>query len=523
MWTDFPIFGGYDDRSEIAFDTENLINLFMIGASTGKKKFAFLGTPGLKEELVLNSGTAPSRALYVYEGLMFGVFGSDVYRFTPPLIKSKVGTLGTSQGFVSITANNNGQVIFTDGQAGYLYDINTSVFSLISPLVSASAGFPGIPLNVQMLDGYFVVPSGSGNKRTYQISAINDGTKWDALDAAQIQAYPGELVGVGVVARRLYFFKTDSTEVWYNQGSADFPFRRDNNVIFNFGCLAASSIVSDFGYLFWLAKDRNGVGSIMMTTGQTPQKISNESIDNLISGFVAPADVIAYIYKDLGHVFLVMTWNTDDTTLMYDVNMGTWGQMQMHKTLQTQAVPNSGKVRHLSNCHAYFNNRHYIGSYQNPILYDFSRKYATNDGVEIRRVRTCPHFFDENYRMLQFRSLQIDMQMGLGLSGGDGSRDFWVDNVRDNMVTNTGDLFVWDSHNDLGLNPKVYIRISRDGGNTYGNYHGASVGRIGDRRARAMFRRLGIARDFVVEISFYDPVLPVAILGASVNYEVLSK
>lgn len=523
MWINFPMFGGYDDRSEIAFDSENLINLFVIGASTGKKKFAFLGTPGLKQELIVNAGTAPSRALYTYEGSMFGVFGSDVYRFTPPLVKSKIGTIGTSQGFVSITANNNGQVIFVDGMAGYIYDINTGVFSLINPSVTASSGFPGIPLNVGFLDGYFVVPSGSDNKRTYQISAINDGTKWDPLDEAQIQAYPGELVGVGVVNRRLYFFKTDTTEVWYNQGSADFPFRRDNNLLFNFGCLAASSIVSDFGYLFWLAKDRNGVGSVMMTTGQTPEKISNESVDNLIAGFRDPSDVIAYIYKDIGHIFLVMTWNTDDTTLVYDVTMKNWHQMQMHKTLETQAVPNSGKVRHLSNCHAYFNDRHYIGSYKNPILYDFSRKFATNDGVEIRRVRVCPHFFDENYRMLQVRSLQIDMQMGLGLDAGYDPVEFWVDNLGNNIVTNTGDFLVWNSHNDLGINPQVYIRISRDGGNTYGNYHGASVGRIGNRRARALFRRLGLARDFVVEISFYDPVIPVAILGGSINYEVLSK
>ncbi len=99
--------------------------------------------------------------------------------------------------------------------------------------------------------------------------------------------------------------------------------------------------------------------------------------------------------------------------------------------------------------------------------------------------------------MLQVRSFQIDMQMGLGLG---------------NII-----------ETEVGANPKVYIRISRDGGNTYGNYHGASIGRIGNRRARALFRRLGLARDLVFEISFYDPVMPVAILGGSIDYEVLSK
>jgi hypothetical protein len=522
MWTNFPIFGGYDDRSEIAFNSENLINLFLIGDPQGKKKFGFLGTPGLKQALVVKTGDSPSRALYTYEGSMYGVFGSDVYRFTPPLVKSKIGTIGTTQGFVSITANNAGQVIFTDAQRGYIYNTTTNVFSLIDTSSPASSGFPADPTNVVVLDSYFVVPDAAS--RTYQISAINDGTKWDPLDEAQIQAYPGENVGVGVVNRRLYFFKTDSTEVWYNAGGADFPFRRDNNLLFNFGCLAAASIVSDFGYLFWLAKDRNGVGSIMMTTGQQPERISDESIDNLLASFEAPADVIAYIYKDLGHIFLVMTWNTDDTTLVYDVTMKNWHQMQMHKTLFSDSVPNSGKVRHLSNCHAYFNETHYIGSYKDSILYDFSRKYSTNAGEEIRRVRVCPHFFDENYRMIQIRWLQIDMQMGIGLSGQSQGTEDWITNAGEFVVTQDSDNIVWgNATQGVGQDPMVYLRISRDGGNTYGNYHGVSVGKIGNRRARAIFRRLGLCRDFVAEISFYDPVLPVAILGGSINYEVLNK
>ena len=522
MWANFPIFGGFDDRSEIAFNSENLINFFLIGDPQGKKKFGLLRTPGLAQAEIVQAGDAPSRALYTYEDSMYGVFGSDVYRFTPPLVKSKIGTIGTTQGFVSITANNAGQVIFSDGKAGYIYNTNTSVFSVINIATPASSGFPAFPTNVAMLDSYFIAPD--SQSRTYQISAINDGTRWDPLDEAQIQAYPGENVGVGVVNRRLYFFKTDSTEVWYDAGAADFPFRRDSTLLFNFGCLAASSIVSDFGYLFWLARDRNGVGSVMMTEGQEPVRISDESIDNLIASFVNPSDVIAYIYKDLGHIFLVMTWNTDDTTLVYDVTMKNWHQMQMHKTIRKEAIPFSGKVRHLSNCHAYFSGMHFIGSYKAPILYDFSRRHATNAGEEIRCIRVCPHFFDENYRMMQIRWLQIDMQMGIGLSGGSEHNEKWITNDGDFVVDTESDNIVWGgSSQGIGQDPKVYLRISRDGGNTYGNYHGVSVGKIGNRRARAIFRRLGLCRDFVAEISFYDPVSPVVILGGSINYEVLNK
>jgi len=524
MWTNFPMFGGYDDRTDIAFASGNLINLFLLGELQGKKKLAFLGTPGLNQELAVEPGMAASRLLYTYEKSMYGVFGASVYRFTDPLIKSKIGTIGTTTKFMSVAANNNasGEVIFSDAVGGYLYDATTGVFAKL--LTSgASAGFPQFPTNVVFLDGYFVAPD--SQSRTFQISALNDGSKWDVLDSAEVQAYPGENVGVGVVNRRLFFFKTDSTEVWYDRGSADFPFRRDNTLLFNYGCLAASSIQSDFGYLFWLAKDRNGVGSVMMTQGQKPESISDESIDDLIAGFTKPSDVECWIYKDLGHIFYVMNFSTDDTTIVYDVKMKIWHQMMMHKTLFKEDVPFSGKVRHLGTCHAYFNNKHYIGSYRAPILYDFSRAYATNAGEELRRVRVCQHFFDENYRMLQIKHLQIDMQSGIGLGGGSHSDSHkWLDDNGDFVVTKDGDNLVWGtSTQGVGRDPKLYLRISRDGGNTFGNYHAASVGKIGDRRARVIFRRLGLARDFVAELSFYDPVLPVALLGGSIDYKVLKK
>jgi hypothetical protein len=223
-WEDFPIFGDFNKRVDINFDTEDLNNFFIIQDPNGKKKFAFLATPGLKMELNLFPGTVQSRALFAFQKFLYGVFDQQVWRLNQFLEPAHIGNINTTTGSVSITANNGNQIIFVDGQSGYIYNTSTGVFAQVT-----DPGFPPLPLDVGFLDGYFVIPS--RNSRNYQISALNDGTKWDALDFAQIEAYPGLNVGVGVVNRRLYFFKTDSTEVWYNQGATDFPFRRDNNLL----------------------------------------------------------------------------------------------------------------------------------------------------------------------------------------------------------------------------------------------------------------------------------------------------
>lgn len=484
MLDNYPIFGSYGKRPSVNFNSEDLINLYLINDPGGKKKYALIGTPGLNIERTVQTGTEESRVFFVFQGAMYGVFGDNVYKFNSSLSPVSIGSLNTSSGSVSITANNGNQIIFVDGVNGYIYNTSTNIFSQIT-----ASGFPIKPLNVAFLDGYFAIPLADSNY--YQISAINDGTKWDALDAVQIQAYPGNNVGVGVVNRRLYFFKDVATEVWYNQGAADFPFRRDNNLILNFGCLTAASIASEFGYLAWLSKDKDGVGSVMMTDGQNVAPISDDSIDDLIGTFSNPADMNSFIYKDGDHIFYVMNFNSDDYTLVYDFVMKAWHKREMHQT-----IPNGGrgpisKKRNLPNCHAYFNNKHYVGSYKAPVIYQMSLNFEDNAGEPIERTRIPRHFFDEGYRRIQITALQIDMQMGIGKASG------------------------------TYQNPQVFLRVSKDGGHVYGNLHSASVGKIGQNKVRAKFRKLGITRDLVPKISFNAPVMPFIILGAAIDYKVL--
>lgn len=488
----FPIFGGYSKSDDIGFNSEDLCNMFMLAQPQGKKKLAFLGCPGLSMPLTVQAGGGAARTLEIYENplqdFMFGVFGGDVYRFTDPLVASRVGSMGTTKGFVRACANNGNQMAFVDGSKGYVYNTQTSTYNQIT-----SSGFAGQPLDIAFMDGFGIVPYGDEN--AFGISAPNDFLNWEAGDKAPLQVAAGKNVGVGVINERIFFFSSFNTQIWYNAGAPDFPFRPDRNSIFEFGCKAASSIKSDFGYLFWLANDKNGVGSVMMTTGSAPKRISNEAVETLISRLTAPEDVSCYIYKDVDHIIYSMNWTTDDVTLEYDVTLDYWFRKEMLPTLADPLIPYSGKRRFVGNCHAYFKGKHYVGSYKRAELFEMSRDYRTYAGEQIRRVRVAPHFFDESYRMLQIKSLQIDMRTGVGLSH-----------------TNDG----------VGVDPKLFLRISRDH-RPFGNYHARSIGRIGNTAQRVIFRDLGICRDFVPEISFSDPVLPVSILGASIEYEVLSK
>ena len=57
-----------------------------------------------------------------------------------------------------------------------------------------------------------------------------------------------------------------------------------------------------------------------------------------------------------------------------------------------------------------------------------------------------------------------------------------------------------------GVDPQAMLKWSNDGGATFGTEHWASIGRAGRFKNRAIWRRLGEARDRVFEVRISDPV-----------------
>src|SRR5690606_13402712 len=64
-----------------------------------------------------------------------------------------------------------------------------------------------------------------------------------------------------------------------------------------------------------------------------------------------------------------------------------------------------------------------------------------------------------------------------------------------------------------GSDPKVMLRVSRNGGRTGGPERWRALGKIGEYGTRVRWGRLGAARNFLFEVSVSDPV-NLGILGA---------
>jgi hypothetical protein len=60
------------------------------------------------------------------------------------------------------------------------------------------------------------------------------------------------------------------------------------------------------------------------------------------------------------------------------------------------------------------------------------------------------------------------------------------------------------------------LRWSDDGGHTWSNEHWRDMGKIGETRQRVIWRRLGLSRDRIYELSGTDPNR-ITILGAELQ------
>lgn len=465
-----PILGSsYVARSVNAADAR-MVNLFPEIVAEAGKEPAFLNrAPGLRK--LATVGTGPIRGMWAFGGNAYVVSRDKLYKVDSDYNVTTLGTVAGTEGSVSM-ADNGTQLFIACNPQGYIYNATTNVFQQIT-----DSDFPGA-VTVGYLDGYFVF--NEPNSQKIWITGLLDGTSVDPLDFASAEGSPDGVVGIIIDHRELWVFGTNSVEVWYNSGAADFPLQRIQGAFNELGCAAPYSIAKMDNGIFWLGQDARGQGIVYRANGYTGQRISTHAVEWHIQQYANMSDAIGYTYQQDGHSFYVLIFPSANTTWVYDASTQAWHE---------RAGFSAGEfTRHRSNCQVFFNGENIVGDYQNGNIYAFDLDvFADNGEIQkwLRSWRALPT--DKNdMRRTAHHSLQLDCETGVGLNDGQGS------------------------------DPQVMLRWSDDGGHTWSSEHWTSIGGIGQYGKRAFWRRLGMTmklRDRVYEISGTDPV-KIVIMGA---------
>lgn len=464
--------GGSNTAQSFSVNAEKTVNLYPESRDKGTPKAQtwLYATPGLSAWQTIGGG--PYRGSFNQDGRAFVISGTDFREVNADGTSTSRGTVagGTDIGTIASNGDGGNQLLITVGFFGYVFNLTTNTLTQI-----ADADFPqGSAAMCGFLDGYGIVIL--KNSATFQISALEDFTNWDALDIAQKSQTSDRLVNMTVDFdhKVVWLFGTQTVEIWWDSGAAAFPFEPVPNSIMNFGCGAGTAVVNSSGGMLWIVENSDGGRMLYAGPGGTPKRVSTHAVEAAWASYSNVSAMVAYLYFWRGHEFCVFTHPSG--TWVYDALENEWHEWLEWDQALGEFTP------HLGVTHMYAFERHLVGSRLDGTLYELSATTFTDNSQTVRRLRRAPHVFAGGH-WVTCNKLRYDFEMGVGLTGGQGS------------------------------NPQVMQRISRDGGRTYGNERWTSLGAMGQGTARVEYRRNGRWRDGSIELTITDPVV-VAICGA---------
>lgn len=423
-------------------------------------------TPGLS--VFADSGAlTPPRCTHSFDKTDSGfcVIGNVFYQVTGDGTLINRGTLLTFSGRISI-ADNGTQIMLVDGIYGYIYNTGTLTFTQIT-----DPDFPANPQTVAFLSGYFVVTFNQSSR--FYVSALYDGTSWDALSFANAETNPDPLMAVWAANGQLILLGSRSTEYWGASGTLDFPFAQIQGSATEWGLAAQFSVAKYDNSIACLIKNRMGQVMVAQLAGYLPKKISTPDIDAIINSYAVVSDAQAYSYMLGGHAMYVINFPTAGYSWLYDGSTGMWTSLKSY-----------GITRHRANFGMSFLTFTIVADYALGILYKLTSTALTDNGALIESQIISETVVDPDMDRLTVNKFRVDMEVGDNASGYE--------------------------------NPQIAVSISRDNGQTYGAEMFHPIGPIGNYTQVVEWNRLGTARNFVFKLRVSDPV-PFCLVNAMVN------
>lgn len=298
---------------------------------------------------------------------------------------------------------------------------------------------------------------GEANGR-YTISALNSAKVVDALDFATFEQRSDTLLRQFEHAGELVGFKSRSLEFWRNVADEDFPFAPIG--FKSTGMMAANSLAELDNTLYWVGDD----GSVYKINNYDPQRVSTHSIERLIQEEPNQAGILGFAWSRGGHAFYAITGT--NWTRVYDAATGVWHSRESY-----------GYTHWRARYSEFAWGRNLVGDEQSGSIGYFDSNTYTEFGQPIVwKVVSPPMHAFPNGGVVD--ALHMDVATGYGTLSGQGS------------------------------NPKLMLRVSVDGGNTFREYRELELGVRGKYATRVTARRLGaFGKDgMVFELSVSDPV-----------------
>lgn len=458
--------GGSAPSQSVIASSERTVNWYVEKIRTGGTQHdsALFPTPGFTAWNPTATTDVGGRAMLTVDGRTFAVIGGSLNQLAAAATITRLATVAQDSNPAQIVYNGptGGQLCIASGSNAYNYTIATGALTQV---------LTGVATQVGMLDEYFLALNQATGR--LRLSNLNDGTTWDPTQFALRSAQPDPWQAFIVNPPDIILLGELTGDVWYDAGTSPFPLAARQGLTIPYGIAAPFSLATTGGLVFWLTKNKDGAGQVVMMSGYAPQVISTPELATALSQMQRTSsitDAEALIYQDEGHTFYVLRFPTANKTWAYDLTTGLWAERGAWNSVRGDYDVWSPRV------HTYAFGQHLVMNATNGTVYTMNASNLTEmDGSSIRRLRRGPVLVREMQR-LPLDQFEVLFEQGLAPQSGQGSA------------------------------PVMLFRASSDGGQTWGNERQISLGAVGQYRKRAIVRRLGSPRLWVPEIVVTDPV-----------------
>jgi len=476
---EIPLTNGFYVSDSLPLSHQQCINLIpVVQQQQTLSQRQLIGSAGIRQ--ILTTGNDANRGSWDLSGVPYLVNGSALYRidrafpdgvetFTAVDLSAAetpaVSITGT--GRVSMADNGTQLMVLVPGSpsTGYIYSVAGGLIEITDPDFSAN----GEPQYVVFIDGYFAC---STDSKKWIISALNDGTSWDALDFGSAESDPDAIVAPIVYNNQIYLTGSETTEGFQNIGGAGFPFQR-SNIFLDKGCYAPFTLVATNQRFFMVGGGKDEDPAIWMFQGNQFQKISTNAIDTILSSYSDSVVNAAFAlsWAKRGQYFVSFTFT--DRTLVFNMTTGLWHE-------QKSGIPNSdGDL-----VQSAWRVNSLVSAYGYTIVGD-----AEDGRVGILDTELLSEYDNNLIRL--FNPPVI----------ANGGNPFRMPMIELTIESGIGDLEVED--------PQISMALSKDG-KTFNYERNRSMGKIGEYGRRVVWRKNGrFPRFCVPQFRISDPIKPV--------------
>lgn len=403
-----------------------------------------LSFPGKK---LFSIGSGADRGMHLVSETLYKVSGTSL---------EKIASSGTRTALATIPGS--GRVSFADDGSNIYAVTGGSIYRWDGSSISTvTQGSVSNPQSIDYINKQFII---SGDNGLFATSDAGDGTTYNALNFAEAESKPDDLLRIFVFKQLVYLIGKKSIEVWYNSGVGNPPFDRQDTSLIDIGSVARFSVSASKQFMYWIGDDNQ----VYQAVGASARVISDYATHQAISKMAVVSDAFGQVLTLDGHVFYVITFPTENKTFFYDEALSYWGALSYGMF----------GGRDISNGYIFAYRKNLVSDYRNGNLYELDSATFTDNGDSVMRKRvTLP--IDGNGRDVVLKDLILHCEKGVGIATGQGS------------------------------DPTVMVELSRDRGKTWESLDWRSLGEMGDYTKEVRWKALGRAKSFTFAIKYTDP------------------